>query len=71
MPGAELFVIVLEAYAATGLLFAFVFVTVGIKRVDPLSRGSGIGFRLMILPGITALWPVMLTRWIRCKEYVK
>ena len=54
-----------EVYAAIGLLFAVAFLTAGISRVDPLSKGSSIGFRLIILPGVAALWPVLLTRWIR------
>jgi hypothetical protein len=53
------------SYAAIGLLFAGAFLTVGISRVDPASKGSSIGFRLVILPGVTALWPLLLTRWIR------
>ena len=53
------------SYAAIGLLFAGAFLTAGISRVDPVSKGSGIGFRLIILPGVAALWPVLLTRWIR------
>lgn len=54
-------------YAASGLIFAAAFLTAGIGRVDPASRGSGIGFRLIILPGVAALWPVLLTRWIRAR----
>jgi len=61
-------VILLEVYSAVGLLFAIAFVTVGISQVDPASKGSGVGFRLIILPGVAALWPLMLTRWIRDKE---
>jgi hypothetical protein len=56
---------IVGSYAAIGLLFAGAFLTVGISRVDPVSKGSGIGFRLIILPGVAALWPVLLTRWIR------
>ena len=59
------------SYAAFGLLFAGVFMTAGISRVDPLSKGSGIGFRLIILPGVAALWPVLLTRWIRGRGHAK
>ena len=54
-----------EVYAAIGLLFAVAFLTAGISRVDPVSKGSGIGFRLIILPGVAALWPLLITRWIR------
>ena len=51
-------------YGVLGFLFALVFLTVGIGRIDPGARGSGIGFRLTILPGVIALWPLMLVRWI-------
>lgn len=51
-------------YGAAGFLFALAFLTVGIGRIDPGARGSGLGFRLTILPGVVALWPLMLARWI-------
>jgi hypothetical protein len=54
-------------YAAMGLVFACAFLTLGVGRVDPLSNGSGIGFRLIILPGVAALWPLLLTRWIQAR----
>lgn len=60
---------IVGSYAAFGLLFACAFLTVGISRMDPVSKGSGIGFRLIILPGVTALWPVLFTRWIRGKGH--
>jgi hypothetical protein len=54
----------LGVYLGVGLLFAIAFLTVGISQVDPDSKGSGLGFRLIILPGVAALWPVLLTRWV-------
>ena len=54
----------LTAYAAAGLFFAAVFLTRGIGRVDPAAKHSSIGFRLIILPGVAALWPLLLKRWI-------
>jgi hypothetical protein len=62
---AEWFVNVLMVYAAIGILFGIAFVTVGIGRVDPVAKGSGVGFRLIILPGAAALWPLLLGRWFR------
>jgi hypothetical protein len=61
---AEWFVNLFLAYAALGVLFAIAFVTAGVSRVDPVAKGSSIGFRLMILPGAAALWPLLLWRWI-------
>ena len=52
------------ACAVLGLVFALAFVSVGIATVDPVARGATIGFRLMILPGVTALWPLFLKRWL-------
>jgi hypothetical protein len=62
---AEWLVDVLTAHAAVGVLFALAFIRKGISRVDPVAKGSGVGFRLNVFPGTAALWPVLLVRWIR------
>lgn len=61
---AEAIVMAVGAYGVFGLLFALLFVTMGIERVDPLAKGSGIGFRLVVMPGAAALWPLLLARWV-------
>ena len=61
---AEGFVLLLTAYAAVGLAFALVFVTRGIQKVDHVAKDTGIGFRLIVLPGVVALWPLLLKRWV-------
>jgi hypothetical protein len=61
---AEWFINLLGVYTGIGLLFAIAFLTVGISQVDRDSKGSGVGFRLIILPGGAALWPVLFTRWV-------
>jgi len=65
MIAAEWFVGALTLYASLGLAFGMVFVTAGVQRVDPVAQNAGIGFRLIILPGVVALWPVLLVRLIR------
>ena len=55
------------AYVAAGLVFAATFVTWGVQRVDPVAKGAPLGFRLLILPGSAALWPLLLMRWLRVK----
>jgi len=55
----------LGAYAAIGVVFAVLFVTRGVGRVDPAARGSSWAFRLLVLPGVAALWPLMLLKWVR------
>lgn len=62
---AELSLIFLTAYCSAGALFACYFVTLGMPRVDPLTRHAGIGFRLLILPGAMLLWPLLLLRCLR------
>ena len=62
---AQLLVNSLIIYGALGLVFALCFVTLGVGRIDPSAKGAGVGFRLMILPGAAALWPLLLWRWLR------
>lgn len=57
--------LVFGAYLVIGLLFAVPFVLRGVNRIDEVARDSGWGFRLMILPGSIALWPLLLVRWLR------
>jgi len=65
---AALFVYALEAYSAAGLLFAAVFVF-RVQRLDSDAQGSGLGFRFLVTPGVAALWPLFLSRWLRqCTE---
>jgi len=65
MNAAEWFVTLLTAYAAVGLAFGILFVVAGVHRIDSGAKGAGAGFRLLILPGVAALWPVLLLLWIR------
>ncbi len=62
---AQTILVVAGVYAAAGVLFAVAFVTRGVGRLDSAAVGAGIGFRLLILPGVAALWPVMLLKWVR------
>jgi hypothetical protein len=62
---AHLLVTLLAAYAFSGVAFAIPFVLAGAARVDSQARGAPLGFRLIVLPGAAALWPLLLARWIR------
>ncbi|MDE2978389.1 MAG: hypothetical protein OXU63_12840 [Acidobacteriota bacterium] len=61
---AEVVVLLCTVYIALGLAFAPFFVWRGVGRIDPAARSAGTGFRLIILPGVAALWPVLLRRWL-------
>jgi hypothetical protein len=62
---AEILVALVGAYVAAGALFAVAFAVWGVSRVDPVARDATPGFRLIILPGAAALWPLLALRWIR------
>jgi hypothetical protein len=62
---AKTIVYTLAVYASLGLVFAVPFVWFGVQRLDSEAQGSGIGFRLLILPGVAAFWPMFLHRWRR------
>ena len=62
---AELFVDSLAAYGLAGMVFAAAFVSRGIHRIDPVAEHAPLGFRLIVVPGVAALWPLLLVRWIR------
>lgn len=62
---ADGLVLAAGVYVAAGLVFALAFVTVGVQRVDTAAQGAPWGFRLLILPGAVALWPLLMARWVR------
>ena len=54
----------LEAYLAAGLLFALLFLPRGVLAIDGGLRASPAAVRLLLVPGMTLLWPIFLRRWI-------
>lgn len=50
----------LGVYGAIGVCFASWFVFAGVGRISPAARGTGFAFRLLILPGSAALWPLLV-----------
>ncbi len=62
---AKAIVYALAVYASLGLVFAVPFVSLGVQRLDSEAQESGIGFRLLILPGVAAFWPMFLYRYSR------
>jgi len=64
----EVGLLLLGAYVAAGLAFAVAFVSAGVTRIDAEARGAGLGFRLLILPGSVAFWPLLLRRWLAGRQ---
>jgi len=58
-------VLLLAGYAGIGLLFAVAFVVLGVHQIDPAAAEGTRGFKMLILPGVAALWPWLLLRWVR------
>jgi len=67
---AEALVLGLGIYALIGLVVGLVYMFGGAGRIDPAAKGKGlpIRVRLLILPGIIGLWPLMLTKLFTQKE---
>ena len=62
---AEVTLLIALAYVLCGLAMGVPFVLRGVDRVDEAARGATVAFRLLILPGAIALWPLMATKWIQ------
>ncbi|MEO0983702.1 MAG: hypothetical protein AAFX03_13735 [Pseudomonadota bacterium] len=56
------------AYLGVGLLFAVVFVFALAGRIDPAAQAMPLQARLIILPGVMLLWPLMLMKTFAQKE---
>jgi hypothetical protein len=60
-----IFIYAIQIYLLIGLLFTIVFLFKGLTKVDVNATGTKIGFKLLILPGAIALWPILLYKWIK------
>ncbi len=56
----------LGIYLLLGLISAIAFISFGVTQVLPYSMTFGA--RLLVLPGATALWPYVLTRWLKSRQ---
>jgi len=54
---------ILGAYVLCGFVIGVVFVWKGVEKIDPDAKNASIGFRLIILPGVIAFWPLLAQRW--------
>ena len=54
----------LAIYVAIGSILAVPFLIFGIGRVDHAAKDAPWTFRVLVLPGVIALWPFMLRRWL-------
>lgn len=59
---ARLLVLLAGVYLALGAMFAALFASRWAGRADPVAGSATPGFRLLIGPGSTLLWPLLLIR---------
>lgn len=58
----KLFLVVVGAYIAVGVLVALWFVFRAVAKRDPAAAATPLRVRLLFLPGATAVWPALLAR---------
>jgi hypothetical protein len=63
MSGAELTIMLGQAWLLAGLGVGVAFLLFGLDRVDASARGA-YGFRPLLLPGLVLLWPLVIWRWL-------
>ena len=54
--------ILLLAYVGIGLAFAVHFLLRLAPQIDESTVGASRGFKLIVLPGVVALWPVLAAK---------
>ena len=58
-------------YLSLGLVFSIAFVFKGVDKIDEGAKNAGWGFRIIILPGVVILWPVMLRKCMSSIKQIK
>lgn len=60
---AQIIVAAFEVYALAGMVFALLFLPRAIARMDPGIAPAPLTLRVLLMPGIVALWPLFAWRW--------
>ena len=68
MAVAQSIVVAASVYFSLGLIVGVPFVWWGVSKIDPAAGGTSIGFRMLILPGTVALWPLMARKWFSARR---
>jgi hypothetical protein len=59
---AEGIVIFAVGYICVGGILSVWLLLRGLQRLDPIAQQAGWGFKLLIFPGLCALWPLWLLK---------
>lgn len=65
METIKFFVHVFYLYLLTGAVFAALFLWRGASLLDEAAKGISLKTRALLFPGSMALWPVLLSKWIK------
>ena len=65
LESAQLLVQAVGLYLGLGGAFALVFAWRWVGRLDAAAEHGTWGFRVLILPGAAALWPLLVVRLLR------
>lgn len=65
---AETIWLMVGLYVGIGLVFGLLFVVLGASRIDHAAQGVGVFFRLIVLPGVAGLWPLMVIRLLSMRK---
>ena len=67
-PFAELILLVFSTYLAIGVVFALGFAWRGWRAIESPGTEGTIVFRILLIPGATLLWPLLLRRWLHVRR---
>ncbi len=56
------------AYALAGVLLLVPLHRWAVPRLDASANGASRGFRVLVSPGLVALWPVILRKWLLARR---
>jgi hypothetical protein len=62
---AQLFVLTVAIYIGVGAGFATIFLWRWVGRLDPAAARGTWGFRMLVFPGVAALWPMFVARLVQ------
>jgi hypothetical protein len=62
---AAILAVGLVIYVTAGLVVGLAFVIFGVTTVQ--SAPVTVGARILLLPGATALWPFVMSRWLKSR----
>ncbi|UCF67799.1 MAG: hypothetical protein JSV80_00430 [Acidobacteriota bacterium] len=60
--------LLLAVYLVVGAVFSVFLHLRGLRQIDPGTAGAGWFFRLIVTPGLVALWPLMLRRFAHARR---